>query len=348
MNLDLSNEEDEHRRSAKLNRAFQKMNKMVIILDDIWKRLSLEKLGSPLGVEGCRLILTSRSSEVCQKMGCKELLEVKKLNTDDAWELFRKSLGSESQLSPDIERVAQSMAIRCEGLPLGLITLAGSMKGVTDIREWNNALNEFPDDMENDVFKISKCHGLSSCFVNNFLSRTTSLRGLTCRIYDCDEIEWIVNVPSGRDTTTDPHCIHFHSLKVEWLQNLVGLCKGKITSHTFSGHRMKKLFPRAILQDLKNLEMLDVLGCSEMEEIIGREEGEGSSLSSSSSTSTTAHLPKLKQLILRELKSICEGKLMCDSVEWMEFRKCPKLKRMPFYTANEHPFPSLRYIQVDE
>ncbi|KAF3613226.1 hypothetical protein FXO38_36373, partial [Capsicum annuum] len=168
-----------------------------------------------------------------------------------------------------------------------------------------------------DFLQISKCHGLSSCFVDNFLSRTTSSRVLTCSIYGCDEIEWIVNVPSGRDTTTDPHCISFHRLDVYDLQNLVGLCKGKIASHTFSGltelrihncNRMKKLFPRAMLQDLKNLEVLDVRRCDVMEEIIGREEVEGSS--QSSSTSTTAHLPKLKRLnlmFLPELKSICEG-----------------------------------------
>ncbi|KAF3613072.1 hypothetical protein FXO37_36532 [Capsicum annuum] len=211
-----------------------------------------------------------------------------------------------------------------------------------------------------DFLEISKCHGLSSCFVDNFLSRTTSSRVLTCEIFCCGEIEWIVNVPSGRDTTTDPHCISFRSLIVRELQNLVGLCKGKIASHTFSGltelyiskcHRMKKLFPRAMLQDLKNLENLVVGECSEMEEIIGREEGERSS--QSSSTSTTADLPKLKDLILDflpQLKSICEGKLMCDSLEDMRFYKCPKLKRMPFYTptTNEHPFPSLRVIKVYE
>ncbi|PHU08213.1 hypothetical protein BC332_24702 [Capsicum chinense] len=169
-----------------------------------------------------------------------------------------------------------------------------------------------------DVLDIMSCHGLSSFFVDNFLSRTTSSRGLTCEIEYCDEIEWIVNVPSGRDTTTDRHCISFHSLGVRELQNLVGLC-----------------------------------WCSEMEEIIGREEGEGSSQSSSSSsssTSTTAHLPKLRVLslmFLPELKSICEGKLMCDSLEDMTFLNCPKLKRMPFHTANEHLFPSLREITVD-
>ncbi|PHT52173.1 hypothetical protein CQW23_06635 [Capsicum baccatum] len=181
-------------------------------------------------------------------------------------------------------------------------------------------------------------------------------------VRDCTiEVEGIVNVSSGRDTITNPHCISFHSLQVLCLNNLVGLCKGKIASHTFSGltelnisscRRMKKFFPRAILQDLKNLEKLEVRLCSEMEEIIGREEGERSSQSSSSSsTSTTADLPKLKVLKLQglpELKSICEGKLNCDSLEYMEFRNCPKLKRMPFYTTNEHPFPSLRKIRVHD
>ncbi|KAF3613070.1 hypothetical protein FXO38_36457, partial [Capsicum annuum] len=155
--LNLSHVKDEDGRADQLNWAFKKIkNIIVIILDDVWERLSLEKLGNPLGVQGCKMILTTRSYEVCQKMGCKKLLKVKKLNASDAWELFRKSLGSETRLSPDIERVAESMATKCEGLPLGLITLAGSMRGVTDIREWNNALNEFPDDMENDVFKVLK------------------------------------------------------------------------------------------------------------------------------------------------------------------------------------------------
>ncbi|PHT73590.1 hypothetical protein T459_24375 [Capsicum annuum] len=123
-----------------------------------------------------------------------------------------------------------------------------------------------------DILKIRSCHGLSSCFVDNFLSWTTSLRGLTCEINDCDDIEWIINWSSGRDTTTDPHCISFRSLIVRDLQNLVVLCKGKIASHTFSGltelvthncNRMKLLFPRAILQDLKNLEKLGVAWCSQ-------------------------------------------------------------------------------------
>lgn len=58
-----------------------------------------------------------------------------KLKTHDAWELFRKSLGCETLLSPDIEPISKSMEGRCKGLLFGLITLAGSIRGVTDIRD---------------------------------------------------------------------------------------------------------------------------------------------------------------------------------------------------------------------
>ncbi|MCD7451348.1 hypothetical protein HAX54_011132 [Datura stramonium] len=726
VHLDLSNEEDEHRRAAKLNQAFKERKNIVIILDDVWDRLCLEKLGDPLIVEGCRLILTTRSYEVCQRMGCKKLLEVKKLNTDDAWELFRKSLGFETVLCPDIEPVAKSMAGRCKGLPLGLVTLAGSMRGVTDIREWKNALKQFPDDMESDVFKvlqysydrlkdtnlqefflycalypedyridrdeligrfimeglvkgnsreeefnqghtilnklvklclleatdgvgytsmrkeavkmhdilremalritnvkprymirdgigsqvreeqdwafdldkvscifsslrgipddmapncptlstllllscslrwipesffqymnnlqvldlsfnrelmdlpscisnmgslrafslreckklrsipplgklknlkvldlydtgikelpqgmenlvklkfldmdgidfdelpkeilpklsqlqylklpqhvnargedlaslelleefkgrfydlhdfnkfmsnrrnyerdwwydikvwqrdsfdydsgnhrveqrkvslrslslkedggeaptsiilphciqilhIDDCHGMSSCLVDNFLLRTT-LRGLSCKFERCDDIEWIVNMPSERNTTRDPHCICFHSLTVSCFRNLVGLFKGKIASHTLSCltelhidncHEMKKLFPRSILQDLENLKKLEVRWCNEMEEIIATEEEGSSNPQQHLITSTTSDiliLPKLRELYLEDLpklKRICEGKLICDSLESLTCLYCPNLKRLPFYT-NGHPFPALR------
>ncbi|PHT37744.1 hypothetical protein CQW23_21317 [Capsicum baccatum] len=108
--MDLSDVEDEHRRADQLNWAFKKMKNIVIILDDIWERLSSEK----------------------------------------------KSLGSETRLSPNIEGVAKTMEERCKGLPHGLITLAGSMREVTDLREWKNSLTEFLDYLENDVFKVLK------------------------------------------------------------------------------------------------------------------------------------------------------------------------------------------------
>lgn len=70
VNLDLSDAVDKQRRAPILNRAFKKRNNIFIILDEVWDPLCLEELGDPLDVEGCRLILTLRSYEVYEKMGC--------------------------------------------------------------------------------------------------------------------------------------------------------------------------------------------------------------------------------------------------------------------------------------
>ncbi|MCD9645933.1 hypothetical protein HAX54_035353 [Datura stramonium] len=101
MNLDLENDEDEHRRAAKLNRAFRERKNMLQYWMMSW------------------FVLAWRSWTDCQ-----EILKVEELNTDDAWELFRKnSLGYEIVLSPSIKTIVKSMAGRCEGLSVRLITL---------------------------------------------------------------------------------------------------------------------------------------------------------------------------------------------------------------------------------
>ncbi|XP_060172772.1 probable disease resistance protein At5g47260 [Lycium barbarum] len=125
---------------------------------------------------------------------------------------------------------------------------------------------------------------------------------------------------------------------------------------------MKKLFSRAILQDLKNLQKLNVYCCDEMEETIAEEatDQEGSSqLGTSSSprgssvSSDILILPKLKELTLStlpKLKRICEGKLICDFLESMSLDRCRELRRLPFYTPNKngHPLPALQKIKVEE
>ncbi|XP_022889195.1 probable disease resistance protein At4g27220 [Olea europaea var. sylvestris] len=54
-------------------------------------------------------------------------------------ELFLKKLGR-VELHPEVERIRKNMVKRCGGLPLVLVTLAGSMRGLTGIYEWRDAL----------------------------------------------------------------------------------------------------------------------------------------------------------------------------------------------------------------
>ncbi|KAA8536809.1 hypothetical protein F0562_029287 [Nyssa sinensis] len=95
-------------------------------------------------------------------MACDEKIKVESLPEKETWDLFKKTLGHGLALSPDIEKVALSIAKRCAGLPLGIITMAGSMRGVNDIHEWRNVLEELENptteqrDMQDEVFPILK------------------------------------------------------------------------------------------------------------------------------------------------------------------------------------------------
>ncbi|PIM99265.1 Apoptotic ATPase [Handroanthus impetiginosus] len=164
LKLNILDERNVDRRAARLNKEFFKRNNFVLILDDVWKKFSLEKVGDPLRVEGCTLILTTRSLEVCRQVGCEEIIEVETLNENESWNLFRGTLGRGTELiDPDVEEIAKSMAKMCDGLPLGIITMAASMRRVTCIHVWRNALRELKecsfrqdDDEEDNVFKMLK------------------------------------------------------------------------------------------------------------------------------------------------------------------------------------------------
>ncbi|PIN10508.1 hypothetical protein CDL12_16896 [Handroanthus impetiginosus] len=164
LELDISNERNVDIRAARLNEALFMRKNFVLILDDVWKKFSLEKVGDPLRVEGCTLILTTRSLEVCHQVGCEEIIEVETLNENESWNLFRETLGRGTELiDPEVEEIAKSMAKMCGGLPLGIITIAASMRGVTRNYLWRNALRELKessfrhdDDEEDNVFKVLK------------------------------------------------------------------------------------------------------------------------------------------------------------------------------------------------
>ncbi|XP_034891448.1 probable disease resistance protein At1g61300 [Populus alba] len=159
--LDLSNEGEELYRALYLSEELMKKQKWVLILDDLWKAIELHKVGVPIqAVKGCKLILTTRLEKVCQQMDTQHKIKVSPILEEEAWTLFIERLGHQMALSPEVEQIAKSITKECAGLPLGIITMAGTMKGFEDIHEWSNALEDLresrvrKDDMEPDVFHI--------------------------------------------------------------------------------------------------------------------------------------------------------------------------------------------------
>ncbi|KAL5759029.1 hypothetical protein ACOSP7_021640 [Xanthoceras sorbifolium] len=116
--------------------------RFVLILDDIWDVIQLEELGipEPTKENGCKLVITTRSLDVCRSMKCK--IVVKPLSENEALELFFEKAELDISKVPTLKETAELVMKQCAGLPLAIVTIASSLKGEEDIREWRNALSE--------------------------------------------------------------------------------------------------------------------------------------------------------------------------------------------------------------
>ncbi|XP_022888395.1 putative disease resistance protein At4g10780 [Olea europaea var. sylvestris] len=94
LKLDFSCENDEKRRANILCEAFKRMGRSVLILDGVRKQIDVEKIGIPVGMNGCKLIITSRSKNVCHQMACQRIIKVNSVSEQDDWEPFLKKFGS--------------------------------------------------------------------------------------------------------------------------------------------------------------------------------------------------------------------------------------------------------------
>ncbi|KAJ9673015.1 hypothetical protein PVL29_026337 [Vitis rotundifolia] len=138
-----------------------KTKKFVLLLDDIWERLDLSKVGIPPlnHQDKLKMVVTTRSKDVCQDMEVTESIEVNCLPWEDAFALFQTKVGADTINShPDIPKLAEMVAKECGGLPLALITIGRAMAGTKTPEEWEKKIQmlknypaKFPG-MENRLF----------------------------------------------------------------------------------------------------------------------------------------------------------------------------------------------------
>jgi len=156
LHLDLSSEDDVQLRPAKLSEELRKKQKWILILDDLWNNFELDRVGIPEKLKECKLIMTTRLEMVCHQMACHRKIKVKPLSDGEAWTLFMEKLGRDIALSREVEGIAKAVAKECAGLPLGIITVARSLRGVDDLHEWRNTWKKLKESefRDNEVFKL--------------------------------------------------------------------------------------------------------------------------------------------------------------------------------------------------
>ncbi|OMO62370.1 Ribosomal protein S7e [Corchorus capsularis] len=146
----------------------QKGKKILIVLDNIWKKLDLEEVGIPnedlllnetnmqMNVDQdvpssnvttaakhkwCKILLTSRDHDVLSaEMEVKTTFPVGILKEDEAWDLFKKKAGDGVE-SPELRHVAIKVAQKCAGLPVAIATVARALRN-KPLFAWEDALNK--------------------------------------------------------------------------------------------------------------------------------------------------------------------------------------------------------------
>nr|XP_043611757.1 probable disease resistance protein At4g27220 [Erigeron canadensis] len=143
-------------------RLLQSKKGNLVILDDVWKRIDLERIGIPFGKGfNCKVVLTSRSIDACKMMGCgnDDILGLDVLTPSETWTLLGEMVG-ESLKDPDLLDTASEIAKKCGGLPIAIVCLGRSLKDKKK-EVWNDTLqklqkNIVPENIEGvreDVYK---------------------------------------------------------------------------------------------------------------------------------------------------------------------------------------------------
>jgi NB-ARC domain/Leucine rich repeat len=137
---------------------FLKKRSFVLLLDDLWSRMDLEIVGIPpvlLAITGTckqKIVLTTRSTDVCGLMEVKKTIRVDVLNWDGAWNLFKEKATAETiESHPFIQKYAVEVMKELGGLPLALITVGRAMYDKRDPCEWELAVELLRQARLNDI-----------------------------------------------------------------------------------------------------------------------------------------------------------------------------------------------------
>ncbi|GMH18222.1 hypothetical protein Nepgr_020063 [Nepenthes gracilis] len=119
-----------------------KGRKFLLLLDDVWEMINLEEIGIPniYQENGWRLVLTSRSLDMCLRMADRQF-ELKVLSRTEAWELFHCQAG-EIIDHLEIQPYARAIVEKCGGLPLLIVVTGKALRMERNVEKWKLALEK--------------------------------------------------------------------------------------------------------------------------------------------------------------------------------------------------------------
>ena len=160
-------------RAGKLMERLKK-EKILIVLDDIWKEVNLEEVGIPSKDDDnkdCKIVMASRDEDLLRKdMGAQVCFPIQHLQEKESWYLFKKIAGDSVENNVELRPTAREVVKECQGLPVAIVTIAKALKDES-VAEWKNALHELR------------------------ISAPTNIREVDDKVYGC--LEWSYNHLKG-------------------------------------------------------------------------------------------------------------------------------------------------------
>ncbi|KAM3707029.1 hypothetical protein ACJW31_03G194100 [Castanea mollissima] len=218
--------------------------KILLVMDDIWKPIELEALGISFGDDkkGSKLLLTSRFHRVVSNMDTQEQFTVGVLSDDEARNLFAGIVGEFAKTS-EFQPCMLKIVKECARLPIAITTVANALKNQTNIYVWKDFLKLLkmskPKEIEGMDENVNKSIRLSYEFLDREEAKSLLL---LCSLHPEDyniEVEDLLKYGVGLglfqnvDTIEEARC-RVHSL-VERLKDssllLDGDHKGQVKMH---------------------------------------------------------------------------------------------------------------------
>nr|GLL32197.1 putative late blight resistance protein homolog R1A-3 [Ipomoea trifida] len=151
--------------------------KYFIVLDDVWTEHDWNclRIAFPNNNKGSRILVTTRHHNVASRVdstGNPHMLKF--LSIDESWELLEKKVFRKERCPKELVGDGRHIAIKCHGLPLPIVVIAGVLNKDSTTTEWKRiAQDPYPlinnEDMSyNKLVKISYNnlpYNLRDCFL---------------------------------------------------------------------------------------------------------------------------------------------------------------------------------------
>lgn len=140
--------------------------KFLVVMDDVWTEdhTHWEQFMVHLksGAPGSSILLTTRSRKVAEAVDSTYTFDMPFLSEDDSWKVFEQNLGSAAiGLDPEFVQVGTEIVKKCSGVPLAIKVLAGVLRGMKGIEEWQSIRDSNLLDVEDKESKVFACLSLS-------------------------------------------------------------------------------------------------------------------------------------------------------------------------------------------